>query len=363
MHTIEQARECRSISRVVVSTDDAEIASVARSGGAEVVIRPSEISGDQASSESALLHVLDSLKAAEGYDPDAVVFLQATSPIRRPGEIQAAIGKFIGESADSLFSAHPFTGFLWREEGGRPASFSYDFRSRPRRQDAPRDFRENGSIYIFKPWVLRKHNNRLGGRIAMHVMSEIDSLDIDGRDDLEFAAAVLAMRRPARDASRLAGVRLLALDFDGVMTDNAVWTVQDGTEAVRCDRGDGYGIGLLRKAGLEVVVVSSEENPVVSARCRKLGIRCIQGVSDKVKVLAEETSRLGIGREAVAYVGNDVNDLDAMRWAGTAIAVADAHSSAISAAVMVTVMPGGRGAVREVAEWILEARGSKGSAR
>jgi YrbI family 3-deoxy-D-manno-octulosonate 8-phosphate phosphatase len=140
------------------------------------------------------------------------------------------------------------------------------------------------------------------------------------------------------------------------MTDNRVTIDQNGIEAVSCDRADGWGIARLRDAGLEVVVLSTEENPVVAARCRKLGIAAVQGCRDKLPALQSLASARGLSPAQIAYVGNDVNDLGCLRWVGLPIAVADAAAAVRAAAVRVTSRCGGRGAVREVSEWILAAR-------
>ena len=355
-YSIECARGTPSISRVVVSTDDSEIAAVAKEYGAEVIWRPAEISGDTASSESALIHVLDYLRDTEGYEPDLVVFLQATSPLRKPDDIQNAIEKLQREGADSLFSACPLHGFVWRKEGGRFVSLNYDYRRRPRRQDAPEDLIENGSIYIFKPWVLRKFNNRLGGKITVYYMDVLDSFQIDEPADLELVEKLLAIRRVGQMAPRFAAVRLLALDFDGVMTDNRVLVNQDGIEAVWCHRADGWGIARMKEVGVEVIVLSTEKNPVVVARCRKLGITCIQGCHDKLAVLKEIVEKRSLKPEQVAYVGNDVNDIDCMQWVGVPIAVADAVPEVRAISCFVTARKGGEGAVREVCELIFSQK-------
>ena len=149
---------------------------------------------------------------------------------------------------------------------------------------------------------------------------------------------------------------LLALDFDGVMTDNRVLVDQDGREAVWVHRGDGWGIARLREAGVSVVVISAETNPVVAARCRKLQIDSIQGCDDKLIALQLLARERNIDRESIAYVGNDANDLDCLKWVGLPIAVADAESEVRAVAKRITTRAGGWGAVREVADWILGAR-------
>ena len=312
--TIEAARSSPRVERVVVSTDDPEIATVARRFGAEVVNRPAEISGDAASSESALLHALDYLRDAEGYEPDLVIFLQATSPLRRPDDIQAAIETLEREGADSLFSACPAHGFVWRLHEGQLQSLTYDYRSRPRRQDIGEDLVENGSIYAFRPRILREHNNRLGGKVAIYRMEPLHSFQIDEPGDfdrMEQLAAVASDRPPSLD---LAPIRLLVLDFDGVMTDNRVLVSQDGTESVWCNRGDGWGIARLKERGVvKIIVISTEVNPVVEARCRKLGLDFIQACNDKLSALRGVAEKMGLGPDQVAYVGNDLNDADCLR--------------------------------------------------
>jgi YrbI family 3-deoxy-D-manno-octulosonate 8-phosphate phosphatase len=352
-HSIEHARQAPSVTRIVVSTDDAEIAAAARKYGAEVVMRPAEISGDTASSESALLHVLDHLGAVDDYKPDLVVFLQGTSPLRQPGDVQAAIETLQREEADSLFSACPVHGFVWRNHGDQLTSISYDYRSRPRRQDIGEDVIENGSIYVFRPWVLRRHNNRLGGKIAVYRMAPLDSLQVDEPGDLEVMEQLASLNRTRATQPDLAAIRLLVLDFDGVMTDNRVLVNQDGSEAVLCHRGDGWGITRLKEQGMTIIVISAETNPVVETRCRKLGLDFVQACDDKLRALHRFVEQHQLEPAQVAYVGNDVNDLECMRWVGTPIAVADAMPEVRQVACLITAERGGYGAVREVADWLL----------
>ena len=421
--SIEQARQTPQISGVFVSTDSAEIAAIARDYGAEVILRPPEISGDTASSESALIHALDYLERAEGGNlkpedqlenererancqapsavglqlsafsfqpctPDLVVFLQPTSPLREADDIQKAIETLEREQADSLFSACRVEGFVWRaEKDGGVRSFSYDHLNRPRRQDAPEDLIENGSIYIFKPWVLRQFNNRLGGKIAVYRMSHLNSFQIDDPADLELVESLMSHRARSLSASdgERAGVRcppshvsfasdlrppisdlckikLLVLDFDGVLTDNRVLVQENGKEAVYCSREDGLGLEMLRETGrVEVVVISKEKNSVVTARCRKLGIECVQGCDDKLVELqkAAVSGRWsvvgGLKPKQIAFVGNDVNDLECLRWVGLPIAVCDAAPEVLAVAKWKTIKSGGHGAVREVCDLLLKS--------
>lgn len=151
-------------------------------------------------------------------------------------------------------------------------------------------------------------------------------------------------------------VSLVVFDFDGVMTDNRVQVHQCGDEAVWCHRGDGLGIARLKEAAFEVVVLSTETNPVVAARCRKLGIEAIQSCDDKLSALQQFARGRSLSAGQIAYVGNDLNDLPCMQWVGWPIAVADAVPDVRAVARWVTRLPGGRGAVREVADRLLAAR-------
>ena len=147
---------------------------------------------------------------------------------------------------------------------------------------------------------------------------------------------------------------MLILDFDGVLTDNRVLVTQDGTEGVLCHRGDGWGSARLKETGLEILVLSTEPNPVVQARCRKLDIACIHGCNDKLAVLQELAQTRLLSLEQIGYVGNDVNDLACMQQVGIPIAVADAVPEIKQVACCVTTQLGGYGAVREVADMILK---------
>lgn len=189
--SIEDALESKRIGRVYVSSEDAEIRQVARQTGAETIDRPEELSQDTTSSEAVLLHALDYIAADCGGDPDLVVFLQATCPIRKGADIDHAVALLEKSGADSLLSVSPAHVFLWGERDGAVFSLNYDWKHRPRRQDMEPQFRENGSIYVFKPWVLREGKNRLGGRIVLYKMSEAAGIDIDSEIDLELAGLLL----------------------------------------------------------------------------------------------------------------------------------------------------------------------------
>jgi 3-deoxy-D-manno-octulosonate 8-phosphate phosphatase (KDO 8-P phosphatase) len=149
---------------------------------------------------------------------------------------------------------------------------------------------------------------------------------------------------------RVSKIRLIAFDFDGVFTDNMVYVFENGSEAVRCCRGDGIGLQKLAQLGIETVIISTESNPVVSARAAKLKIRCFQNCEDKSKVLEKLIRKMGISLAEVAFVGNDINDLPCLTSVGFPIVVQDAHPDVIPLAAYFTRNRGGHGAVREVCD-------------
>ena len=143
------------------------------------------------------------------------------------------------------------------------------------------------------------------------------------------------------------------MDFDGVFTDNRVIVFQDGREAVLCDRGDGMGLDQLKKSGLPLLVLSTEKNSVVQARCEKLGIPCRQGVSDKISALKEWIKKNNLNPSGIIYIGNDINDLSCLRYVGCGVAVGDAYPEVKASAQLILSAYGGRGAIRELCELIL----------
>jgi N-acylneuraminate cytidylyltransferase len=348
VHSIEHALAAQEVDAVCVSTEDAEVAAVAEEAGADVVLRPTELASDSATSESALLHVLDS---RSGGDPELVVFLQATSPVRTGSDIDAAVRRLRDTGADSLFSACRDHGLLWLDTDDGPQPQNYRPATRLREQDMAPQYRENGSIYVFRPQILRESGTRLGGRIAIHEMDSWSSIQIDTLDDIDLAAWVISRGR--RNVEWPEPLELVVFDFDGVMTDNTALVDQDGGESVRVHRGDGWGVARLRERGIPLAVLSTEANPVVAARCRKLGIHCEQDVADKAAGLAALVERFGARADHTAFVGNDVNDLPALRAVGLPVVVADAHPEALAAARLVLAAPGGSGAVREFCELVV----------
>ncbi|MDX3412701.1 N-acylneuraminate cytidylyltransferase [Streptomyces sp. MD20-1-1] len=231
---------------------------------------------------------------------------------------------------------------------------NHDKAVRPRRQDRPQDFLETGAAYAMDAAGLREHRHRFFGRTELVRTDPARVLEVDDPHDLARARALA----PLLDAGRTglptaADIDAVVLDFDGTQTDDRVLIDADGREFVSVHRGDGLGVAALRRSGLKLLILSTEQNPVVAARAHKLKIPVLHGVDRKDLALKQWCEEQGIAPERVLYVGNDVNDLPCFALVGWPVAVASAHDAVRGAARAVTTLPGGDGAVREIAGWIL----------
>ncbi|KND32058.1 acylneuraminate cytidylyltransferase [Streptomyces acidiscabies] len=351
-------REClaaRLVTDVVVSTDDHGIAAAAREAGAEVVLRPAVIAGDTATSEAAVLHAMDAHEAAHGAPVDVVLLVQCTSPFVIREDVEGVAAAVVEKGADTAVTVAAFHGFVWREETEGGQGVNHDKAYRPRRQDRPQDFLETGAAYAMNAAGFRTHNHRFFGRTELVRTDPARVLEIDDPHDLARARALA----PLFDSERAGGlptgaeVDAVVIDFDGTQTDDRVMIDQDGREFVSVHRGDGLGIAALRRSGKKLLILSTEQNPVVAARARKLKIPVLHGIDRKDLALKQWCEEQGISPERVLYAGNDVNDLPCFALVGWPVAVASAHDVVRGAARAVTATAGGDGAIREIAGWLL----------
>jgi YrbI family 3-deoxy-D-manno-octulosonate 8-phosphate phosphatase len=377
---VRECRAARLVTDVVVSTDDQAIAAAAREAGAEVVLRPAAIAGDTATSEAAVLHAMDAYEALHGAAVDTVLLVQCTSPFIVREDVDGVAAAVVENGADTALAVAPFHGFIWRDaadaadaadpadaavaaggvpQAGDPAGGGYgvnhDKAYRPRRQDRPQDLLETGAAYAMDAAGFRKHRHRFFGRTELVRTDPARVLEIDDPHDLARARALAPLFDAARPGALPAAddIDAVVLDFDGTQTDDRVLIDADGREFVTVHRGDGLGIAALRKSGLKMLILSTEVNPVVAARARKLQIPVLHGIDRKDLALKQWCEEQGIAPERVLYVGNDVNDLPCFALVGWPVAVASAHDVVRGAARAVTTVPGGDGAIREIAGWIL----------
>ena len=154
---------------------------------------------------------------------------------------------------------------------------------------------------------------------------------------------------------KIRNIKLFAMDFDGVFTDNRVFIDENGKETVLCDRSDSLGIKMLkeRRPDIKIIVISKEKNKVVKARCDKLKIECKTGIDDKLTIFKKIIDAENVKPDEVAYIGNDINDIECIQCAGVGVAVSDSDPKVLAVADYITRKKGGRGAIREFIDIVL----------
>jgi len=370
--SIAAAKRSELVTRVIVSTDDEEIAAVARAWGAETpFIRPAELAQDKTTDLPVFEHALKWLEDVEAYRADMVVQLRPTSPIRPREMVDGAIRILLDHpDADSVRGVvpagqNPFK--MWRFNGeDKPLKQLLEVPGISEPYNAPRQilpsvYWQTGHIDAIRTSTIVNKKSLTGDLIYPLVIDPKYTVDIDTLADWAKYEAViysgLDIVSPGRARREMPkNVKMIICDFDGVVTDNLVLTDENGKETVSASRSDSMYIKTLREKGVEVMILSSEPNPVVKARAKKMGVEAIHGVGmqDKGRVMREILEQKNVQAEDVIYIGNDLNDLPCFEVAGWSVAVADAYPEVIRAADYVLTKPGGRGAVRELCELILK---------
>ncbi|MEX1014129.1 MAG: acylneuraminate cytidylyltransferase [Candidatus Paceibacterota bacterium] len=351
-HTVDAALSASSINKVVVSTESEEIRKVVRRyyGDDNKLLlfdRSIETTTDTATSESAMLDF------AKRYQEefDHIVLIQATSPLLESYQLEEGLIKYFENKLGGLVSVVSQKRFMWDEKN----PLNYKPQDRPRRQDFQGFFVENGAFYITSKSRLLETGCRVSEPYGIYVMPEESYYEIDEPEDWDVVESLVKRSQLQHKLNKIPKpLRAVVFDFDGVFTDNKVIVFQNGEEAIICDRGDGMGIELLKKAGIPVWVLSKEKNPVLKARCNKLKIPCIHGVDNKWPLLQSQLKKKEIDPLNVIYVGNDVNDIECLMNVGCGIAPSDAHPKIKSIVDIILSNFGGDGAIREIAELILE---------
>lgn len=373
--SIAAAKQSGLVTRVIVSTDDEEIAAVARAWGAETpFLRPAEFAQDKTTDLPVFEHALNWLAQNENYRPEVVVQLRPTSPIRPQGCVDAAVRILLEHSdADSVRGVVPAgqnPHKMWRlpaGEGG-PMKNLLDVDGIAEPYNAPRQILPNiywqtGHIDAIRPASIL--NGSMSGKTIYPLLIDPKfTVDLDNLNDWMRAEWLVAfggleMVWPGRARRPMPkNISLLVLDFDGVITDNRVWVGEDGHEMVAANRGDSLIMGKLKRAGTQIIILSSEVNPVVAARARKMQVEAIHGVGleDKRAVLENLLKERKIDPRQVVYMGNDINDLPCFEVVGWGVAVANSQPEVLRGADFVTTKTGGHGAVREICDLILAAK-------
>ncbi len=369
-YSIAAALQSHFVRRTIVSTDDAEIATISKEYGAEVpFLRPAELADDQTVDLPVFQHALDWLQIHENYLPDIVVHLRPTSPIRPKNCVDEAISILLAHAdADCvrgvvLAGQNPYKMWHIQPNGMMAPILTLDgvqeAYNAPR-QVLPTIYWQSGHIDAIRSATIRQKGSMTGDHIYPLIIDPTFAVDIDTMLDWSLGERLvweggLEMVLPSQERRPFPKkVSLVLLDFDGVMTDDRVWVDENGHEMVAVQRGDGLGISLIRqKMDVEFAVISNEKNPVVLRRCEKLGITCFQGVADKTSVIETILAEKKFDRSEVVYIGNDVNDLACFDHVGFSVAPADAHKQVKMKVDLVLNKYGGVGAIREFCDILL----------
>jgi len=369
-YSIAAGLKAESVTRVILSTDDEEIAAVGKAWGAEVpFLRPAEFAQDNTLDLPVFEHALRWLDEHEGYRPDVVLQLRPTSPVRPPSMVDDAVRLLLehpdadsvrgivpaGQNPHKMWKIDPQTGHMRNllDVPGIPEPYNAP------RQALPEVYWQTGHIDAIRPHAILEQGS-MSGRVILPLMIDprytvdIDNLWDWARYEWMVWHGGLEMVTPGRSRRPYPeDVRLVVFDFDGVITDNRVWVDETGREMVASNRSDSHGTSLLRAAGMPMLVISREVNPVVTARCEKIKIPVMQGILDKASALRQAAQERGVDLSNVIYVGNDIIDLPCFELAGWAVAVADSHPEVLRAADFILSQRGGHGAVRELCDLVL----------
>jgi N-acylneuraminate cytidylyltransferase len=364
--TIEAAAGCSGIDRVFVCTDDARIRDLAeklQNPKIEVVGRSAESASDTASTESAMLEF------AASHEFGRIVLIQATSPLLTAADLSAGLVELERTGADSLLSVVEQKRFIWKRGAeGFALPQNYEPDQRPRRQEFSPYYVENGAFYICSRADLLRTGCRLSGRIALHPMAEETYYELDEPSDWLVIEQLLLRRASepsptsgtlkiseAEFRERAAKIKLFLTDVDGVLTDSGMYYSESGDELKKFNTRDGKGIELLRNAGIQTGIITSENTKIVERRAAKLKMdHLVQGAHDKLPGFFSILAKTGFKPEEVAYIGDDLADLPVLERVGLAFSPKDGISEALERCDYICQKNGGEGVVREIAESLIQ---------
>lgn len=351
VHTVRQARAAGTVDLSIVLSHDGELSRVARELGA-IPIEPGE-AGQDADPTTGLLRRVRT--EVEG-NIEELVLLSPWMPIRPQGAIDRAVEGRRRLDVPVGVSVVPIDGAVWSQGGVSSKDPGAESGAREVSVGDDRNlFRETPSIRVLHPPSLETGEPRPEEGIAVE-MPSWSSLSLLP-DQSPWSSYEEVYQRLSEDfppaSQSLRGMQLIVSDFDGVWTNNEVIVLEDGREAVFCHRGDGFGLERIRDAGFDIVVISREQNPVVNARCRKLGVECHHGVLEKDQLLREILREKDVAAQHAVFIGNDLSDLSCMKIVGCSVAPADAVPAVRNAADLILSRKGGKGALREFCEMLL----------
>ncbi len=341
----------KTIDQVVVATDSLEIESIVKSfnfSKVNIYQRSKENALDHSSTESVILEYIN---ASQLSAETKFVLVQATSPLTKANHFDEANKVLSDSNCDSLLTCARIKRFFWEKNGN---SINYDYRNRPRRQDFEGTLIENGAFYINSVGNILQSGNRLSGKICTFEMPEYTTLELDEEED--WLLGEFLMKKHQKPLLKSGEIKLFLSDIDGVLTDAGMYYSENGDELKKFSTYDGMGFKLLKNSGIKTGLVTSEDRLLNKRRFEKLELDFLyQGVNKKLEVVKALCKELDIDLKNVAYIGDDINDLELLQNVGVAACPANARKPIKQIPNIIHLSTsGGSGAVREFVEHILK---------
>jgi len=345
--TVKAAQLCKDIDVVYVATDSDIIKETVESftdcPKVKVIGRSPETASDTASTESAMIEFCNN------YEFDNIVLIQATSPLLSYKDLDKGFEVFNMEDTDTVLSVVRQKRFNWKmDEKGLVSPTNYDVFHRPRRQEYDGYLVENGAFYISSREGVLKYSNRLWGNMRCVEMNEDTFFEIDEPSDWVIIEALMKKNGVKADGGK-AAVKMVITDCDGCLTDGGMYYSENGDELKKFNTRDGMAFSVLRSKGIVCGIVTGEDRELNRRRAAKMKLDFIRnGITDKLTVVKEIAAEYGISMEEIAYIGDDINDIDVLKAVGYSFCPADAAAAVKETADTVLAAKGGEGVIREV---------------
>lgn len=348
---VSALQESQSVDKIVVATDSPVIKETVSAFGfnkVELYDRKVENASDTASTESVMLEYIEAVHLS---DDDVFMLVQATSPLTETKHFGEGLRLYNSGKYDSVLTCVRNYRFFWSDDG---TSKNYDYMNRPRRQNFNGMFMENGAFYINSVKNIKTSGNRLSGKIGIYEMPEYTATEIDEPDDWIILENLMQRHVLFKKKADYSKIKLVISDVDGVLTDGGMYYSENGDELKKFNTRDGMAFQILREHGIKTAIITSENTKMVERRAAKLHIDFLkQGKHNggKLEAAKEICQELGISLAEVAFVGDDVNDIELLEQVGFAFCPADAAGKVKSVTgIHVLSAKGGEGVIREILE-------------
>lgn len=351
------AQLSNSIEEIYVSTDSKDVKETVKDFKFSKVKIIDKISGtcmDPVVIENAMLEF------AEKVNFEYIILLQAAFPLITYFDIENALKTCRENKYDSILSVVRKKQLIWdidKDNYAKPTN--YNLFKRPRRQDINGYLIENGAIYITKRDLLIKNRCRISGKIGLYEMSNEKYFELDEPNNWLIVELLMRNIKEYYLNYWLRNIKVLCLDVDGVLTDGGVYYGEDGERMLKFSRIDGKGIELLKKHGVDIWIISAEDSQIVRRRMNKLNIDKVHlNIKDKITLIKELSLKYNIRRDEIAYIGDDIQDLEVIRWVGFSASPKNGIDIVKNNVSYICNQKGGQGAVREIIDLIVNTKTS-----